>query len=146
MRKSLLASLLTLAGLFGLGTADPAKADDLRVFVRLGDVYHRGGNPYYRYHDLPLSVVYYDHRPRYYVYLPRPAYHHPYYRPHYGAYYGAHDYYRHHTRHHDGYGGHRGYYRHGHDYRDSRYHHPEEHRNRGHEHHRHDGERDHRRR
>lgn len=134
MRNTLLASLLTLAGLFGLGAANPANADDLRVFVSLGDVYYRGGNPYYRYGDMPLSVVYYDHHPRYY-YHRRPAYYRPY---NYGAYYYGHSGdYRHHgyARRHDR----------GHDYRHAGYRGHDDRHDRGHDRDRHHGEHDHRR-
>src|SRR3546814_10021298 len=43
MRNLVVASVLAVAGVFGLGLASPAKAGETRIFVDLGNVYFSAG-------------------------------------------------------------------------------------------------------
>lgn len=129
MRTILLTVALAVAGLFGLSYTAPARADGVRVFVDLGDVYFTAGRPYYRHNHQPLYVARYAYGPRYYYsrpaypvaesygygYAPRPVYY-GYGMEYRGGHgYRDHDDYRGHDRHdrHDRYRG-RGDYRDGH--------------------------------
>src|SRR3546814_13576765 len=56
MRNLVVASVLAVAGVFGLGLASPAKAGETRIFVDLGNVYFSAGQPYYRETREPLYV------------------------------------------------------------------------------------------
>jgi hypothetical protein len=107
MRNLVVASILAVSSVIGLGLSPAAKAGDARIFVDLGNVYFSAGQPYYRETRQPLYVAHYAYGPRYYYSRPAYGYRH-YDRGHSynaGYRYRDHDGYR--GR--DGYRGHDGY-------------------------------------
>ncbi|PKM06381.1 MAG: hypothetical protein CVV14_12970 [Gammaproteobacteria bacterium HGW-Gammaproteobacteria-4] len=106
MRKLIIASVLVVSSVIGLGFASTAKAGDTRIFVDLGSVYFAGGQPYYRDTYEPLYVVHYAHGPRYYYSRPAYGYSRHYDRGYYTGYrYRTHDGYRGGHVRHDSHGG-----------------------------------------
>jgi len=84
MRNTLLALMLSAAGLAGLAATPSTAQAEARVYVDFGDVSFYSGRPYYRHDRSPLYVSYDRHgHPRYYRNGPRYGHRVRHYDPYY---------------------------------------------------------------